>query len=58
MAIATIVTRGYGSGASIALVVTRGYSIAGADIEAKRTINIIGEGRTVTIIGESRTVRS
>ena len=30
MAIGTVVTRGYGSGASIALVVTRGYTIGEA----------------------------
>ena len=62
MAIATVVTRGYGNGTfsgTIALIITRGYTIGAAvvfDTDPDRTVTIFAESRTTVIIEESRTV--
>lgn len=50
MAINSVVTRGYGSGGSIALVVLRGYS-AGGEIESDSTAGLRYYSRTLDLPG-------
>jgi hypothetical protein len=59
MAIATIITRGYGSFGSIAEIITRGYDIGEAVVivtPAERKASVLAEANTVTVIAENRTV--
>ena len=59
MAIATIITRGYGSFGSIAEIITRGYDIGEPVVivtPTERKTSVLAETRTVTVIAENRTV--